>query len=333
MHVTVVLPTYKTRRTIFKLLNSLKRQSYKNFSIMLIYKEWSGYKDIFNEIMEYKDLDVDFVKQDDGFFEEAMNTAYRKADGNIVLHIDDDAYVSSNWIQDHVDFHSKHTDIGIATGIVDESSSPDGKPLPKLTMMLNNQKWRMNKHTLLDRPIDKKFKGYGMYIGKSGMLVDTGKKYDMIKTFKQYGVNMSWKKDALHDFKLLGYTKNGVRNEAAAALEVMRRGFDAVWFNGGAVYHPAQESYLSRGASISSVPIELTAESVLFAYYTSYFYEVDTSILRTRAFLDNIATSAITLNKNHGYKIGYKIAKCAIDEHWQPSRVRTALINALRLKM
>ena len=329
MQVTVAIPTYKTRDTIFKLLDSLLVQSYSNFDVMIVYKPWDGCKQIFDTIKEYRDLNIHMIRQDAGLFEEALNTIYRKADGDIVIHTDDDAYASKDWIRDHVELHKRHQDVGMATGIVDESIFPDGTPLPFFTRLFNEQKWRMNKHTIIDKPIDKKFKEYGMYIGRSGMLVDTGRKYNMIKTFKQHGVNMSWKRDALHGFKMPGYTKQGGRNEAAAALEAIKRGFSTIWFNKGKINHPLQRSD-SRSTSIRSIPAELIVESVLFSYYVNRYagYEVDLEVLKRRTEIDSAVAKIVKLELG-GYELGYQITRKAIEQDWNPKQVRNALMKAL----
>ena len=329
MQVTVAIPTYKTRNTIFKLLDSLKAQSFKKFGIMVVYGPWPGCKDVLDSIKESRGLDIELIKQDAGLFEEALNTIYRKADGDIVIHTDDDAYASRNWIKDHVELHKKHKEVGIATGIVEERELPDGTPLPFFTRLLNEQKWRMNKHTTIDRPIDKRFKDYGMYIGKSGMLVDTGKKYNMIRTFKQHGVNMSWKREALRKFKLPGYTKQGGRNEAAAALEVLGRGFIPMWFNTGAVHHPLQRSD-SRNMSVAKLPAELIVESVLFSYYVGRYssYDVNLDVLKRRTIMDS-RLSAMLTGRDIGYRMGYEIAKRAIENKWGPTQLRRLLKKRL----
>ncbi len=322
MHVTVVVPTYKTRDSINKLMKSLESQSYKDFSVMVIYKPWDGYKQKLDPLREY-DLDIDFVRQPEGFFEEAMNVSYNKADGDVVIHTDDDAYASRNWISDHVDFHIKHQNVGIATGMVDQSTYPDGRKLSRAATFINGQKWRMNDFRLIDGPIDERFKGYSMYIGRSGMLVDTGRRHNMIKTFKQHGVNMSWKCDALHGFKFPGYSRVISRNEQAAALEVINRKFDAVWFDRGKVFHPLGES-ASRTMST-----ELLISDVIFSYYVSRFYDVDLGILRLRTRISDVLTRIATLNRNCGYEIGYEITSDAVKGRWQPHRVRKEEIARL----
>lgn len=329
LDVSVVIPTYKTRNTIFKLLDSLEKQSYKNFSVMVVYKKWEGYKEVLNAIKAYNKLDMDFVEQDKGYFEEALNTIYRKADGEVVIHTDDDAYASRNWVKDHVELHKRHKKIGLATGLVDESIYPDGTKVPFLKRFVRSQQWRMNKHTIIDKPIDTNFKDYGAYIGKSGMLVDTGRKSNMIKTFKQHGVNMSWKRDALHWFKLPGYTKNGIRNESAAALEAFNRSFETIWFGSATVYHPVQKS-ISRGTTIRSIPAELIVESVLFAYYVNRYagYRVDLAVLKRRTKIDSVVSKIFKL-EIRGYELGYQITKRAIEQDWSPKKVRSALVTVL----
>ena len=324
--VNVIIPTYKREDTIFKLLDSLMLQSYRKFSVMLIYKPWRGYKEVFDRIKEYKDLDIQFIKQENGFFEEAVNTAYKKADGDIVIHTDDDAWVYKNWIQDHIEIHTKNNKVGMATGQVIENIDRNGKKLPLFVRVPNELKWLMNKHTLIDRPIKEEFDGYGMYLGKSGMLVDTGKKYDLIRTLKQHGVNMSWKRDALKGFKLPGFTLNGAGNEACAALEVIDRGYTPIWFSKATVFHPMHQS-LSRGGAISNLSMKLTAERVLFAYYAAVVkgYKISLDKLKLRNEIDKIISRFISKNAYIGYVVGYEIATTAIEENWSPQKVRSEL--------
>ena len=331
MRVTVIVPTYGNRKSIFRLLDSLKAQTYKNFDILLIYKENQGKKEILDGIRGYGKLDIEIVTQRAGRFEEALNIAYSKAEGDICINTDDDAYADRSWIRDHINMHIKHKHVGMATGMVEEVGGGNSS---RIAMMLNRQKWRLNKHTVIDRPIDPKFSDYGMYIGRSGMLVDTGKRYNMIKTFKQHGVNMSWKSEALHGFRLPCYTKQGGRNEASAALEVLKRGYVPVWFENGLVHHPLQESD-SRSISVATIPRELTSESVLFSYYVDHFseYDIDLRVLRLRTDVDDLVSRIITMNRNYGYRLGYRLTKSAIEGDWRPEKVREELIRELSVGM
>jgi hypothetical protein len=162
------------------------------------------------------------------------------------------------------------------------------------------------------------------------MLVDTGKRYELIKTLKQHGVNMSWKLEALTGFKLSGFTLNGGGNEACAALEAIQRGFMPVWFSKAVVFHPLHQS-LSRGSILSKGSIVLTAERVLFAYYAKVIkgYKIDLNTLKLRNKIDRLISRFISKSAYIGYKIGYEIVTKAIEENWKPAKVRYELTKAL----
>lgn len=328
MDVTITLPTYGDRNCIFSLLSSLKQQSYKNFNILVIYKLDRAKKSVIDRIKEYRSLNIELVAQTKGMAADVINIAYAKADGDIIINTDDDAQVSRNFVKNHVELHNKHPEVGVATGLVDDRAKDAS--VSWMTDMLHRQMWRMNKHTIIDRPIGENFKEYGMYPGKSGMLVDTGKRYNMINTLKQHGVNMSWKKDALHGFKLPGYTKRAIGNEQAASLEAIKRGYTTVWFDGALVYHPWQESN-SRSLSVKNVSPTLTAESVLFSYYIDRFtdYKIDLGTLKRRVNIDMLMSMVISPSASIGYRIGYNLAEGAIVEQWRPNRVRKELLEAL----
>jgi GT2 family glycosyltransferase len=316
-NVLITIPSYNNKGSILKLLDSLKEQTYKKFEIAIFLKcsQTEFDKDLLDKIACYNSLSISIIKQQSGYFDEAMNLIFNYTDSGIVLNTDDDATVSKTWVSDHLKIHSKYPKIGMASGIVIENilKSP-------IMNFLYNQKWRINKHTFIDKPISKIFSNFGMYVGKSGMLVDTGPKYN-IKTLKLRGVNMSWKAETLQGFKLLRYTLRGTHNEAAAGIEVLRRGYIPINFNNGAVYHPLHNS-LSRTDSPLSFPSLLSIESVLFAYNTSKFFKIDLNILKKRTFVDDIITRIITKNKNTGYSTGFSIVKYSLEKSLSPKSVR-----------
>jgi hypothetical protein len=143
---------------------------------------------------------------------------------------------------------------------------------------------------------------------------------------------MSWKREALHGFRLPCYTKQGGRNEASAALEVLKRGYVPVLFENGLVHHPLQESD-SRSISVATIPRELTSESVLFSYYVDHFsnYGISLSTLKLRTTIDDLVSRMVTLNRNDGYSLGYRLTELAVDGNWQPAKVREELIGELNV--
>lgn len=324
MDVAVTVMTYKTRPTLWRLLYSLEKQSYKHFDVDIIFKDSEDRKrdkEILDRIMSHKKLSIKVIKQYPGYFEEAMNTIFNETSADILVNTDDDAYASRDWVWDHVALHKKHPKVGMATGnVIEQIDDIDGFEAG-VNLFLQRQKWRLNKHTIIDPPVSNIFKGYGKYIGKSGMMVDTGRRHNMINTIGQHGVNMSWKREALDGFKIPGYTKTGGRNEAAAALESLNRGMSTIWFKKGVNYHPLVESQ-SRTLSISDFPRVVTAECVTLAYYTSKIFDTDMKTLALRTRIDDAIARIITGNKNDGYNIGYKLAKAAIKGDWTPAKLR-----------
>lgn len=86
----------------------------------------------------------------------------------------------------------------------------------------------------------------------------------------------------------------------------------------------------SGSASLINVPQVLTAESVLFAHYTSRLFKIDLNTLRRRTTLDDMIAMVMTGNMNNWYKIGYLIAKAAIDGQWSPACIRKAMLEVFR---
>ncbi len=331
MQVTVAIPTYGNRGSIFRLLDSLVMQSHKRFEIEVVFKHSNDRKAdsaTLDRIKDYPGLSIRVTKQLNGGIPEAMNIIFG-IDSDIVINTDDDAYASKDWVKDHYLLHTGHRKVGIATGLVNEMKPKTKGMRSSINMMLNGQKWRINNFAAIDPPIDRRFAGYGMYIGKSGMLVDTGKRHNMIKTFKQHGVNMSWKGRAMHGLRLPPYAPRGHRYEAYMALRIIRRGYAAVWFNKGMNFHDMHESS-SRGASTSTIPAETVLTDVLFSYYVSKFYKIDLSRLRKRAMLGSIIAGLIAPDRKQSYIRGYEIAHSAIAKNWSPQKVRSAILNELK---
>ncbi len=329
MQVTVAIPTYGNRGSIFRLLTSLGTQSFKRFEIEVVFKHSNDRKadsETLDRIKDYSGLSINITKQKNGRIPEAMNIIFG-VDSDIVINTDDDAFASRNWVKDHYEFHSKHKNVGMATGMVREDAEAK-RAHSRINQMLNAQKWRISNFTRIDPPIDSRFADYGMYIGRSGMLVDTGRKHNLIRTFKQHGVNMSWKGDAMEGLGLPPYAPRGHRYEAYMALLIVRRGYHAVWFDKGINFHEMHASS-SRGGGITTVPFETILTDVLFSYYVSKFYKVDLNTLRLRTQISDTIAKAITLNRNQGYTRGYRIAYTAITGKWTPETVRKALLREI----
>ena len=112
--VTVVIPV--TRIDYLNIcLNSLYKQSYENFEIILVNN---------TEIKTTrKNVKFLLIKNINPAYR--RNVAVKKARGDIIAFIDDDAYADRNWIKNAVTFLEKNKDFDIVGGsdLIPENSS------------------------------------------------------------------------------------------------------------------------------------------------------------------------------------------------------------------
>lgn len=324
MEATVYFPTYKNKGSIFALLKSLEKQTRKNFTVLICYRK-SDSDAVLGRLEEYKGLSLDIRFQRTKYWAECMNLMLSKSEGDVTISTDDDAIAPPDWIEKHVAVHRKYKKAGAVTGAAPEVGA---KRMGALGKFLDSQKWRITDYRLFDRPIDRKFSDYGMYIGKSGMLVDTGRSSDLIKTMKQHGVNMSWKREMAEGFRLPNYCVRLFHWESAIGLELLKRGYDALYTEGISVSHQ-QRASVSRNYGASAMPEWILGESVLFAYFVSRYYDVDLGVLKARTAIADTISMIVSSGRNRGYGIGYGIAKRAIEEDWKPQDVLKASEKAI----
>jgi glycosyltransferase involved in cell wall biosynthesis len=322
MEATVYFPTYKNGGSVFKLLKSLEKQTHRNFTVLVCYRK-SDSDAVLGKLEAYRGLSLDIRFQRTRYWAECMNLALSKAEGEVTLSTDDDAIVSPDWVEKHVEMHRKHKNVGVITGAAPEGEGEIPELIPRL---LSSHQWRINDYRAFDRPIDRRMAGYGMYVGRSGMLVDTGRSYNMIKTMKQHGVNMSWKSEMTEGFQIPTYCRMSFHSESAIALELLNRGHDSIYTDDIKIRHEFRVSS-SRNHGATAMPEWIMGESVMFAYFTSRYYDIDLRVLRARTLIAD-AVSRV-MSKSRGYEIGYGLVRRAIEEGWKPQQMLKASEKAI----
>lgn len=319
--VTIAIPTYKIDGKILTILKLLERQTYKKFNVLIVYKV-KGTKNSMEKLSNSK-LDLTVINcmpnKIGPNFIEAMNVIFRKSDGDITINIDDDVRFGKTFIKEHLTQHQLHQEIGMATGSFTDKSDKTPRSVKMARYVLESQ---------VDKPISPTFSNYEGYIGKSGMMLRTYKNADYMPTLSQRGLNMSWKREGLSGFKLPNYTIRTFRNEQAAALEAINRGYIPIKFSGARVIHLPVASSLTRSNDILHKK-EFMAEKVLFAYYSSKFFDVDLKVLKARTMIDDLYTRITEDKRNDGYKIGYELTTRAINESWSEKKVKEHLMQII----
>ena len=104
MKITVIIPTYKPKDYLWECLGSLRKQTYSkdNFEIILVLngcaEPWKG--EIENYIVtKMQGVNVNFIHTEQGGVSNARNLGLEEAHGEYITFIDDDDYVSPQYLE------------------------------------------------------------------------------------------------------------------------------------------------------------------------------------------------------------------------------------------
>lgn len=105
MNITIIIPTYKPQDYLWECLNSIYKQTFQhnNFEIILVL---NGCKEPYHsKIQEYiKDkmqgVNINYIQTDQGGVSYARNIALDKAKGKYITFIDDDDFISPNYLDE-----------------------------------------------------------------------------------------------------------------------------------------------------------------------------------------------------------------------------------------
>jgi glycosyltransferase involved in cell wall biosynthesis len=321
MDVTIAIPTYKNNDTTIRyLLDALLKQSYKKFRVLIVYKPSEG--DNTEEIIsKYKDLDLNIVYQEEGYFDEAMNLIFSNADSDILITTDDDAIPSKDWIKDHVEKHENFPEVGVVGSYCGNS--------------IKTNIFKKIYSFFMERPLDEQMKDYLTYFSNTGIFVSNpffkNYKSKYIKSFSCIGVNMSIKKDVYKDFRLLPMTLRGIGNEPYLCFHAFRKSMHpAVFKDCCNLFHNDRNS-LSRPKTTSGIK-ERYAELMLSVYYLNRFYKLNFTKLKIDIGIKSLAWNTHKKTKEdeamlEGIKLGLRLSLEAIQNNYNEKWIRNKLKN------
>jgi glycosyltransferase involved in cell wall biosynthesis len=111
MNVTVVIPTYNRADRLLQTLSALNRQSYKQFTVLVID---DGSSDDTSEkvkgIQKALDFHITYIKQANGGASSAINNAIKNVKDGLIILLDDDIIAFQDTIMKHVSFHQNTSD-------------------------------------------------------------------------------------------------------------------------------------------------------------------------------------------------------------------------------
>ncbi|QQR64192.1 glycosyltransferase family 2 protein [Candidatus Roizmanbacteria bacterium] len=115
MNVSIFIPTGNRALSLDKTLQSLTKQAYKNFEVIVVdYKSSDNTEAVIKKYS--KKLRIKVLRQKTKGLAKAANQALKQARGKIFIRTDDDVIMSKDWLLAIFDTFSKYKDVGGVTG-------------------------------------------------------------------------------------------------------------------------------------------------------------------------------------------------------------------------
>lgn len=219
MKVSVITPTYKRPFYLDKMISSLRNQTKKPDEIVIVIKEMDERT---KEIIEkYKDLNIVKVNQNEGYIIQAYDLGIKKASGDILLFIDDDAYAEEAWVEKYLNVFDNYEKIGGASGkVVTVKTNSEGKVSEEKIIFL-----RPNREAFWRKPL-KELESYCGGISVSGLNFKKPchDREDVVLSVLLHGSNMAFLREAIDDIRIGDLYKN---SKAGLGFEMLL-GYSAV---------------------------------------------------------------------------------------------------------
>ncbi|MFX0134901.1 MAG: glycosyltransferase [Candidatus Hodarchaeota archaeon] len=249
--VSVLVPTYNRALLLQRVLEGLKKQTYNNFEVIVVYKPSSD--NTYYILKQFqKDLNIKIIRQKRGSVTNAYNLGLDVVEGEIVAFLDDDAVPLTNWLEEYVKIYTKDTNIGGISGPANSAIiSNDGKVLP----ISEHSVYPYNRQiAYFDFPWARPLKGmsdYLIYFGKDGLVHHHPKFFrarikGLYPSLLHMGANMSVRTEAIKGLKINDQLILGFCFEQLFSYEIMCRGYQTLFNSKAEVLHVVHKESLGR---------------------------------------------------------------------------------------
>lgn len=276
--VSVVIPTFKRAHLIHHVFEGLKKQTYKDFEVVIVLKpSGDGTEDV---IKRYTDsLNLVTINQKEGYLVDAFLLGAKHSAGEIIVFLDDDAIPAEDWIKQNV-MSFKRFDVGAVTGdsvsailsndtlqILEEEEIP-----PSSTRV---------KYALFGHPL-KGLEDYKNCITDSGLIYAQGnnaysRKQGVVKALLR-GPSMAISRQALENLDFSTDWILGCAWEMVLGWHLWKKGFVTIYNPAIKVFHLVHGRTASRDFLNPRADLLWTTEADLL-FYRLFFDEPQLSII------------------------------------------------------
>jgi len=110
---SIIIPTYNRLDVIGDCLHRLEKQKYKNFEVIIVDDGYEN-RNKLKFILQKLKLNIVYIKQNHAGSARARNLALKVAKGEILIFINDDSLVDTEFVDKHIKFHLKEKSINYA---------------------------------------------------------------------------------------------------------------------------------------------------------------------------------------------------------------------------
>ncbi|MEM3693744.1 MAG: glycosyltransferase family A protein [Candidatus Bathyarchaeia archaeon] len=188
----MVIVTYRRGWAISYALDSLTKQTVEPHEVILVLKPSNdGSEKVINNYLGK--LPLQLIIQEKGNVTDAVSIGLKKAQGDLILFLDDDAIAHPHWIKRYIEFFTKFPDAGGATGFTYAAELHEDKIILKSEAFYKDQYTGIRFHR---QPL-KIFNGYSGFLSTSGIPGNLSDGRKIIRSTYMGGLNMGWRKEAL----------------------------------------------------------------------------------------------------------------------------------------
>lgn len=267
--VSVIIPTFKRAPFLKYALDALKKQTYKNFEVIVVVK--LGGDETEKVLKKYqRELPIKIIIQHEEFVSKAYNMGLREAKGEIIAIMDDDSVPYRDWLEKYVKAYSKYGRLGGVSGAALNAEITENGDLKQVPENIHlSPRWLEYYYSFwsYNRPLHG-MSGWWIFFGKDGLvhqrpLPMKKNSEKAIPSLLLMGANMSVRREAIEGLKIDEDLILGFSYEQLLAYQIWRRGYKLVHDPNIKVLHIVHSESLGRFFQTPSRAAHRDAEYIL----------------------------------------------------------------------